>query len=201
MTVGNLLFIILCFSNLKFSNASWYDQFVGEIKNFLSKSEHTIRQEWETRKEDVKVAIEKTKIALGNVVTTIGNNGEKIKSKFLRTAETTLKGAGDEKTTLLFAVMALVQFLFYFPVESFFSEVPKTVDSGFRGLATKAEEGVSWIFRNIICPILCCGCCLSQCINSINDQLQRYFKRKRSRDPRVIVLKGIDPDDPKDHLV
>ncbi|MCP9259728.1 hypothetical protein DINM_003081 [Dirofilaria immitis] len=79
--------------------------------------------------------VEQSKDILSTVAINLKNRGEKFKATVMKTAETTLRGAGDE-------------------VEGFFSEVPNRVNDGFDEILGKLGEACSWILRNIIAPIL-----------------------------------------------
>ncbi|VDD87257.1 unnamed protein product [Enterobius vermicularis] len=193
MTIGLL--------NIENSNCSWFDDLKDGVSNIYDRAKQSLVQGWETNKGDVKVVLDQSKAVFGDLIAKVQDNSQKFKLQFLHTAESTLKGAGDE-------------------VESFFSEVPKTVDSGLRGLATKAEEGLTWIFRNIICPIIfilvlggliylavvsgCCSCCLSQCFTSLNMHFSRQAAKpvvtQESR-PQIIVLSNLDLNEARQHLL
>uniref|UniRef100_A0A0M3IH60 Chemotaxis protein n=1 Tax=Ascaris lumbricoides TaxID=6252 RepID=A0A0M3IH60_ASCLU len=68
-------------------------------------------EELETKFKDAHIIVEKSKGVFDDVTRALKSEGRKLTANALRTAETTLKGAGDE-------------------VEGFFSEVPNTVGEG-----------------------------------------------------------------------
>ncbi|VDN54402.1 unnamed protein product [Dracunculus medinensis] len=130
----------------------------------------------------------------------IEEESKNFKASVLRITERTLKGAGDE-------------------IEDFFGEVPNTVaekvNNGVGGLLTKADEGISWIFRNIIVPIIslfilialiylavisgCCGFCCSSCLALLCEPVRNRFKKTGntvSNERFVIVCKSTDDSVP-----
>uniref|UniRef100_A0A915PFH1 Uncharacterized protein n=1 Tax=Setaria digitata TaxID=48799 RepID=A0A915PFH1_9BILA len=138
--------------------------------------------------------VQRSKDIFSTVARNLKSGGEKLKATVMETAETTLRGAGDE-------------------VEGFFSEVPNRVNDGFDELLAKLGEACSWVFRNIIAPILfiiiligllyifivsgCCGCCCSTLLSQFGISLGNTFKRLKKDEylqngDRIIVLRDFE---------
>lgn len=182
--------------------ADWADS----VKQFFRQTQQSIGQksghlliEVSKKLETAQDFVEKSKRVISTVAQKLKSGSERLKATVMETAETTLRGAGDE-------------------VEDFFSEVPNRVNDGFDEILAKLGEACSWIFRNIIAPILfiiallgftyifvvsgCCGCCCSTLLSQLGISLGNAFKFRLKKEDnllkgdRIIVLRDLEASIP-----
>ncbi|KHN80435.1 hypothetical protein Tcan_18585 [Toxocara canis] len=190
----HMAIIVMLFDSTK---ADW----LFNVKAFVSNATRTFQKELEAKLKDAHVIVEKSRGMLDDLTKVLKSEGRKLTATALDTAESTLKGAGDE-------------------VEDFFSEVPNTVaekvNTGFQDLLTKADEGFTWFLWNVIVPVVifviiaaiiylcivsgCCACCcaplLAQCGEALRKQLWKGDDVKMLNGQRVIVLRDVDLSKP-----
>ncbi|OZC12135.1 hypothetical protein X798_00654 [Onchocerca flexuosa] len=123
---------------LSFLTGEWTEsmkQFFHETQQKIDEKSNQFLNELGKKLDSAQNFVEQSKDIFSTVAKNLKNGGEKLKDTVMKTAEKTLRGAGDE-------------------VEGFFSEVPNRVNDGFDEILTKLGEACSWILRNIIAPIL-----------------------------------------------
>ncbi|KAM3717986.1 Protein adenylyltransferase VbhT [Dirofilaria immitis] len=173
-------------------------QFLHQTQQKIGEKSNQFLNELGKKIDTAQNFVEQSKDILSTVAINLKNRGEKFKATVMKTAETTLRGAGDE-------------------VEGFFSEVPNRVNDGFDEILGKLGEACSWILRNIIAPILfiitllaltyifiisgCCGCCCSTLLSHFGVTLGNTFKQLKKdkhlrQGDRIIILRDLETSIP-----
>uniref|UniRef100_A0A8R1XXB9 Uncharacterized protein n=1 Tax=Onchocerca volvulus TaxID=6282 RepID=A0A8R1XXB9_ONCVO len=186
---------------LSFLTGEWTEsmkQFFRETQQKIDEKSNQFLDELGKKFNTAQNFVEQSKDIFSTVAKNLKSGGEKLKDTVMKTAEKTLRGAGDE-------------------VEGFFSEVPNRVNDGFDEILTKLGEACSWILRNIIAPILfiiillsliyifiisgCCGCCCSTLLSHFGLTLGNTFKQLKKGEhlrqgDRIIVLRDLETSIP-----
>ncbi|VDM13445.1 unnamed protein product, partial [Wuchereria bancrofti] len=197
LTINFLITLIVGANAMPFLTDEWTEsmkQFFQQTQQKIGEKSNQFLNEIGKKFDGAQNFVEQSKDVFSMVAKKIKSSGEKLKATVMKTAETTLHGAGDE-------------------VEGFFSEVPNRVSDGFDEILIKLGEVCSWIFRNIIAPILfiiillcliyifiisgCCGCCCSTLLSHFGITLSNTFKQLKKdehlrRDDRIIVLSNLE---------
>ncbi|CAG9531473.1 unnamed protein product [Cercopithifilaria johnstoni] len=196
-TISILIIFVVNTNAISFLPDEWTEnmkQFFQQTQQKIGEKSNQFLDELSRKFDSAQNFVEQSKNIFSTVANNLKNSGEKLKVTVMKTAETTLRGAGDE-------------------VEGFFAEVPNRVNDGFDEIIAKLGEVCSWIFRNIIAPILfiivligliyifvvsgCCGCCCSTLLSHFGISLSNTFKQLRKderlqRGDRVIVLRDLE---------
>ncbi|KAL3985146.1 putative integral membrane protein [Acanthocheilonema viteae] len=138
LSIGVLIIFVVSTNALSFLTGEWTEsmkQFFQQTHQKIGEKSNDLLNELGKNFDSAQNFVEQSKNIFSTVAKNLKNSGEKLKVTVMKTAETTLRGAGDE-------------------VEGFFAEVPNRVSDSFDEILAKLGEVCSWIFRNIIAPIL-----------------------------------------------
>ncbi|VDM91881.1 unnamed protein product [Litomosoides sigmodontis] len=196
--VASILAVSVATTNaISFLSSEWTEnvrQFFQQTHQTIGEKSNEFLNEIGKKFDNAQGFVEESKNVFSRVAENLRNSSERLSVTVMKTAETTLRGAGDE-------------------VESFFAEVPSRFSDGFNEALEKFGEACKWIFRNIIAPILfivilvslvyifvvsgCFGCCCSSLLSQFGVSLTNTFKQLRTderfrRGDRIIVLRDLE---------